>query len=152
SMRELVADLRWLARQSQDSIPAYRGRFARTGQQMLVVAGSVVLLAVLVTWLIRARADPESLRAVPLLSETGVARYPSISPEGNHVVFAWTGPKQNNPDLYVQQIGSGRPLRLTTDPANDYNPVWSPDGKWIAFLRSKTETGRSEVKLIPPLG
>ena len=58
--------------------------------------------------------------------------------------------KEDNPDVYVQQIGSGSPLRLTTDPGNDYNPVWSPDGRWIAFLRSRSETGTSEVRLIAP--
>ncbi len=79
-------------------------------------------------------------------------RYPSFSPDGNHVAFTWTGPKQDNPDIYVQQIGAGSPLRLTTDPGNDYNPVWSPDGRSIAFLRRQSEAGRSELRLIPPLG
>ena len=85
----------------------------------------------------------------------GVERYPSFSPDGNHVAFTWTGPKQDNPDIYVQQIGAGSPLRLTTDPRNDYNPVWSPDGRWIAFLRgesSRKHGGKSELRLIPPLG
>ena len=68
----------------------------------------------------------------------GVQRYPSFSPDGNHVVFAWTGPKQDNPDIYVQQLGAGSPLRLTTDPSNDYNPVWSPDGRSVAFLRRRS--------------
>jgi Tol biopolymer transport system component len=43
-------------------------------------------------------------------------------------------------------------LRLTTDPGNDYNPVWSPDGRSIAFLRSQSEAGKSDLRLIPPLG
>lgn len=50
----------------------------------------------------------------------------------------------------------GSPLRLTTDPRGDYNPVWSPDGKWIAFLRgdpaSPLSTSDREVRLIAPLG
>jgi Tol biopolymer transport system component len=29
--------------------------------------------------------------------------------------------------------GSGKAQRLTTDPADDYNPSWSPDGTQIAF-------------------
>src|SRR5206468_4196142 len=71
--------------------------------------------------------------------------------------FTWTGPKQDNPDIYVQQIGSGSPLRLTSDPRNDYNPVWSPDGRWIAFLRRESsslsaQAGKSELRLVPPLG
>ena len=32
-----------------------------------------------------------------------------------------------------------RRLRLTTDAGNDYSPVWSPDGRWIAFLRGEGE-------------
>ena len=74
------------------------------------------------------------------------------------MAFTWTGPRQDNTDVYVkQQIGSGSPLRLTTDPRSDYNPVWSPDGRWIAFLRGESSArvglvGKSELRLIPPLG
>ncbi|MGH9176725.1 MAG: TolB family protein, partial [Vicinamibacterales bacterium] len=82
--------------------------------------------------------------------------YPSLSSDGNHVAFTWTGPRQDNTDIYVQQIGAGTPLRLTTDPQSDYNPVWSPDGRWVAFLRGDPARplGRSdrEVRLIAPLG
>ena len=93
-----------------------------------------------------------SLRAVPLTALPGGVRSPSFSPDGNHVVFTWTGPKQDNPDLYVQQIGAGAPLRLTTDGGNDYSPAWSPDGRAIAFLRQPRDTARHELRLIPPLG
>src|SRR5262249_19803849 len=63
-------------------------------------------------------------------------------------------------DIYVQQIGAGPPLRLTTDPRNEFSPVWSPDGRWIAFLRGESsspdprvgKTGKAELRLIPPLG
>ena len=91
------------------------------------------------------------LRAVPLAALPGVMRAPSFSPDGNHVSFSWNGPKRDNPDIYVQQIGAGSPLQLTTDPANDYSPVWSPDGRWIAFLRQLPDR-RHELRLIPPLG
>ena len=100
----------------------------------------------------RAPESTEPLRAVPLTSLPGVARYPSFSPDGNHVAFTWNGPKQDNPDIYVQQIGAGTPLRLTTDPRNDHSPVWSPDGRSIAFLRRQPEADKSELRLVPPLG
>ena len=45
--------------------------------------------------------------------------------------------KQDNEDIYVQLVGSGEPLRRTTDPAPDSSPVWSPDGTQIAFVRDK---------------
>ena len=92
------------------------------------------------------------LRAVPLTALPGIVRSPSFSPDGNHVAFTWTGPKQDNTDVYVQQIGAGAPLRLTQDAANDYSPIWSPDGRAIAFLRQRPDSRRHELRLIPPLG
>jgi Tol biopolymer transport system component len=105
----------------------------------------------------RAPETTEPLRAVALTTFPGVQRDPSFSPDGNHIVFTWTGPRQDNTDIYVQQIGSGSPLRLTSDPRADYNPVWSPDGRWIAFLRGESTprvgvAGQNELRLIPPLG
>ena len=40
--------------------------------------------------------------------------------------------------------------RLTTDPADDRNPAWSPDGRQIAFLRESGD--RWVLYLISPLG
>ena len=95
-------------------------------------------------------ASEPSQNAVPLTSLTGIMRSPSFSPDGNHVAFSWNGPQQDNPEIYVQQIGAGQPLRLTTNPANDYSPAWSPDGRSVAFLRSGAEG--SEIFLVAPLG
>ena len=95
---------------------------------------------------------------MPLTTLPGIERYPSLSPDGSQVAFMWTGPRQDNPDIYVQLIGSGSPLRLTSDARSEYNPVWSPDGKWIAFLRAEQlppgsgPAGKAEVWLVPPLG
>ena len=113
---------------------------------LLALVGSAVLMGFFAWRMWRAPVKEESLRAIPLNSLPGVERYPSFSPDGNHVTFTWTGPKQDNQDVYVQQIGSGSPLRLTTDPRIDYNPVWSPDGRWIAFLRRQWEAGTSELR------
>jgi Tol biopolymer transport system component/DNA-binding winged helix-turn-helix (wHTH) protein len=119
---------------------------------LLAFVSGGVLLGFFARWMWRGTESSEPLDAIPFNSLPGVQRYPSFSPDGNHVAFTWTGPKQDNKDVYVQQIGSGSPLRLTSDPGTDYNPVWSPDGHWIAFLRRQWEAGTSELRLIPPLG
>ena len=114
---------------------------------VLVAAG---LSAVQSRW---ASPDAAPPRAVPLTSLPGVVRSPSLSPDGTYVVFSWNGPRKDNPDLYVQQIGvTAPPFRLTSDPANDYSPSWSPDGRTIAFLRRGPAGGKSEVWRIAPLG
>src|SRR6476661_821611 len=96
------------------------------------------------TWRTPDSAAP--LRAVPLISLQGDKRSPSFSVDGNQIAFSWNGPAQNNVDVYVQQIGTGSPVRLTSDPADDDSPLWSPDGRSIAFLRERPNPLRQELR------
>ena len=92
------------------------------------------------------------LQAKTLTTFPGEELYPSFSNDGKQVAFSWNGARQDNFDIYVQMTDGGTPLRLTDDPQRDYNPAWSPDGRWIAFLRGDPQSLDSEVRLIPPLG
>ena len=135
-----------------DSDPPGRFRFRRpwvwfAAATVLVAAGLFVVQSR------RASPDATPPRAIPLTSLPGVVRSPSLSPDGSYVVFSWNGPRKDNPDLYVQQVGvTAPPYRLTNDPANDYSPSWSPDGRTIAFLRRGPAGGKSEVWRVAPLG
>ena len=55
-------------------------------------------------------------------------RYPSISPDGKQIVFSYKG------DIYKVASSGGAALPLTLHIAHDYMPIWSHDGKWIAFV------------------
>jgi serine/threonine protein kinase len=120
-----------------------------------VALSAILGIAGFLAWReLRTPPSPDPLRAVALTTFPGSELRPSFSPDGNQVAFMWDGPKQDNPDIYLQWIGSaGSPLRLTSDAGEDYNPAWSPDGRWIAFLRlEETPAGERGVFLIPPLG
>jgi Tol biopolymer transport system component len=54
------------------------------------------------------------------------------SPDGRIAFNAWH-PGGGNEDIYV--IGPGGEKRLTTDPADDVEPSWSPDGTRIVYRR-----------------
>ena len=102
----------------------------------------------------RERRKPfvESLPSpVPLTTYPGFQSEPTFSPEGSRVAFAWKELGKRPSKIYVKLIGSSEPVRLTTGEDNDFAPAWSPDGRYIAFLRSR-EPLNTAVMLIPSLG
>ena len=76
---------------------------------------------------------------------------PSFSPDASQVTFAWGGEPREDSDIYVKLIGVEPPRQITDNPLNEYNPVWSPDGRWIAFVR-KLDESSAEVRLVDPYG
>jgi Tol biopolymer transport system component len=115
-------------------------------------AASVVAVG-LAVWFLRGKDSKpdQNLQPIPFTTYLGSQDWPSFSPDGSEIAFSWTGEKQDNFDVYIKPVGPGLPLRLTRDLVNNTNPMWSPDGRWIAFLR-RTLPGRSTVVLIPPGG
>ncbi len=90
-------------------------------------------------------------RPIPITSYQGDERHADFSPNGSQVAFSWNGEKEDNWDIYLKVVGSSAtPLRLTSDPATDVRPKWSPDGNRIAFIRSNRET--DAVMLTSALG
>ena len=40
-----------------------------------------------------------------------------------------------------EEIGPGSPIRITSDPAADGDPAWSPDGRWLLYSQSDQFSG-----------
>ncbi|MHA6281164.1 S41 family peptidase [Salinimicrobium sp. CAU 1759] len=71
-------------------------------------------------------------------------RYPSISPDGNTIIFSYMG------NLYRVAQNGGTAVPLTTGDAYDGWPVWSNDGKTIAFASDRY--GNFDVFSMPATG
>jgi eukaryotic-like serine/threonine-protein kinase len=117
-----------------------------------IAAGLILLTGVTAGVWLRTRTEMPvtPLRVDPLTSYPGAEQHPSLSPDGNQVAFSWDGEKQDNTDIYIKPVGLGTPLRLTMHSDPDISPAWSPDGRWIGFVR--TSRGKLQIILIPPLG
>jgi Tol biopolymer transport system component len=80
-------------------------------------------------------------RSLETLSAPAGCRNPEVSPNGRLVAVECPEPGTNSRDLWVLGAKPGRPARLTTEAADDSDPVWSPDGRWVVFSRS-SDSGR----------
>ena len=67
-----------------------------------------------------------------------------ISPDGSTIAFTYKG------DIYTVPSAGGAALRLTTSGSYESSPVWSPDGKQIAF--SSDHHGSADVFVMPATG
>jgi len=71
-------------------------------------------------------------------------RYPAISPDGQTILFSYKG------DIYSVAARGGSAVPLTISESYEYAPVWSHDGKWIAFASDRY--GNFDVFVMPSTG
>jgi predicted Ser/Thr protein kinase len=120
--------------------------------------GALILVAVtavgIAAWLWLNRSDPTQepaqLTAVPLTTYRGFEGFPSFSPDETQVAFSWSK-EDKKCHIYIKQVGVEPPFQLTNTGLHDFGPAWSPDGRFIAFIRI-VEPKKAAVLLIPQRG
>ncbi len=73
-----------------------------------------------------------------------LATLPTVSPDGKRIAFVWAG------DIWGASIAGGRVQRLTTHLAEESTPIFSPNGKEIAFTSQRS--GSWQVYIMPSAG
>lgn len=95
---------------------------------------------------ISAAAFALTLIAAPLAAQDAPSwlRYPAISPDGGTIAFTYKG------DIYRVPAAGGAAVPLTTHDAHDSRPIWSHDGRTIAFASERF--GNFDVFVMPAAG
>lgn len=84
----------------------------------------------------------------PLLSISNTFA-PAFSPDGNSVAFYRQSSSADKAGIYVSSVGSDRLVQLTNND-DDCCPVWSPDGRWVAF--SRVHNRQYSIHVVPADG
>jgi tricorn protease len=84
---------------------------------------------------IHAGSDQEPIR---------FARTPDISPDGEKIAFSYLG------DIWIVDRIGGIARPVTLHEAHDFMPIFSPDGRWLAF--SSNRHGSYDVFVVPVRG
>ena len=102
------------------------------GALVLVLAAAVAIVGRKVSLV----AEPFPLRLEMVTAEVRIGGSAALSPDGHSLVFAGSSPSGLGPMLFVRRLDQlvSRPIAGTE---NATTPIFSPDGKWIAYIANR---------------
>jgi dipeptidyl aminopeptidase/acylaminoacyl peptidase len=91
--------------------------------------------------------DVETMWSLKRLSD------PALSPDGKMAALAvstWDmKASKRSADLWLVPTDGGAARQITTDPANEGDPQWSPDGKHLAFTARRDDDKAAQLYVLP---
>jgi Tol biopolymer transport system component/tRNA A-37 threonylcarbamoyl transferase component Bud32 len=87
---------------------------------------------------------------------------PALAPDGSRLAVDIYDPSAKTRDIWILDLNRGSRTRFTFDPGDDLDPVWSPDGRRVAwtsdrkgardlYVKSASGTGQDEPLLVSSL-
>jgi serine/threonine protein kinase len=128
STMKLAGDARTIAGVSVAGIGLTQPAMLSASPDMLVFAASTVPYGN------RLEVVDRSGNRLRIWDEPEAQNWPRLSPDGQLLARQRVDPLRNTPDLWVENLVRGSSLRVTTAIEPDIRPVWSPDGRYLAYV------------------
>jgi Tol biopolymer transport system component len=78
-------------------------------------------------------------KVVKTVGEPGVYFQPAFSPDGTRVAVGRNDPKTGNNDIWTFDVVTGKGYAVTNDVWPDNSPIWSADGKQLAYVSTREQ-------------
>lgn len=160
ALDDSARDPKWI-----ETIPKVGYRFigrlkaAPDYRRAVAILGAAAAGIVLTIWILRLDPPPVSaaldvsiFEEIALTSYQGQEMAPSFSPDGRQIAYAAQRPGSAAWNIFVEEIGSRKPRRLTDTSDQNLGPAWSPDGRTIAFIRRESTMVGGSLMIAPVTG
>ena len=78
-------------------------------------------------------------------SERRPQNWPRVSPDGRRMALQVVDPARGNPDIWVEDLQDRSLVRVTTSTGSENLPVWSPDGRRLAYASGTLRERRLSI-------
>ncbi len=93
-------------------------------------------------WIVNAQTGEKKL-----LLEGRDSTAPAWSPQGNRIAFWGLKGSSGQRDIWTVGVSRKDSVAVTDDPPVDWNPVWSPDGKYLYYISDRS--GSMNLRRVP---
>jgi hypothetical protein len=128
-------------------MPAFDSAIGQRVKEAIQVAGKNGTLG---RFLARANRERQGRQQLSVFDRTGAIvtrvadpaflQHAAMSPDGSQVAVLKVDTETGNEDIWIYEIATGRGRAFTSDEPRDMAPVWSGDGRSIAFISVRDNT------------
>jgi len=107
------------------------------GAAMISRDGERVLVAVPPPQLRQLTVFDRQGKVLSTVGQPALLVQPGMSPDGKSVVVMKNDTSTGNQDIWVYDLATGNGTAITQDTPPDNAPIWSPDGKYVAYVSTR---------------